>query len=127
MLSPTITLRGRELFLEFAVFLPHLLGIDGVLDQDERLVDGERLFQEVVGAQLGGAHRGFDGAVAGDHDDLGSILELPDLLQSFQAIHSRQPDIEQHHVEGAFAQRVQAGFAAVRAPRLCSLRPRARP
>ena len=114
MLSPTITLRGRELFFEFPVFLAQLLGIDGVLYQDECLVDGERLFQEVVGAQLGRAHRGFNGAVAGDHDDLGSILQLPDLLQSLQAVHAGQPDIEQHHVEGALAQGVQAGFAALR-------------
>jgi len=88
-----------ELLFKFAVLLLHLPRIDGVLDQDERFIDGERFFEKVVSAQLGGAHRSFDGAVAGDHDDLGSILKLADLLQSFKAIHTRQPDIEQHDVE----------------------------
>ena len=33
--------------------------------------------------------------------------------QSFEAIHSGQPDVEQHHVKCAFAQGLEAGFAAV--------------
>ena len=44
----------------------------------------------------------------------GGILDVVNLLQGFQAVHSGQPDVEQHHVERAFAQGVQAGFAAVR-------------
>ena len=35
-------------------------------------------------------------------------------MQSFEAVHSGQPDIEQHYVERAFAQSFEAGFAAVR-------------
>ena len=84
-----------------------------MLDQDEGLVDGERFFEKVVSAQLGGAHRGFDGAVAGDHDDLGGILEVANLLQGFEAVHSGQPDVEQDDVEGALAQSLQAGLATV--------------
>jgi hypothetical protein len=38
-LSPSITLRG-ELLFELTVFLLHLPGIDGMLDQGEGLVDG---------------------------------------------------------------------------------------
>ena len=117
----------RELLLELTVFLLHLPGIDGILDQDEGLVDRERLFEEVVGAQFGGAHRGFDGAVAGDHDDFGSIFEIANLLQRFEAVHSGQPDIEQHDIEGASCAERPGRPRRCRRPRPCSLRPRARP
>ncbi len=46
-------------------------GFDRIFYQDERLFERQRLFGEIVGAQLGGAHSGLDGSVAGDHDDLG--------------------------------------------------------
>ena len=36
------------------------------------------------------------------------------LLQGLEAVHSGQPHVEQHYIEGAFAQRVQASLAAVR-------------
>ena len=104
--------RGK-LFFELTVFLLHLPGIDGMLDQGERLIDGERLFEKVVSPQFGGAHRGFDGAVARDHDDFGSIVEVTDLVQSFQAVHPGQPDVKQHDVEGTFAQSLQAALATV--------------
>ena len=84
-----------------------------MLDQGEGLVDGERLFEKVVSAHFGGAHRGLDGAVAGDHDDFGSIVEVTDLVQSFKAVHPGQPDVKQHHIEGALAQSLQAGLATV--------------
>ena len=34
----------------------------------------ERLFEEVVGAEFGGAHGGLNGAVAGDHDDFRAVF-----------------------------------------------------
>ena len=71
---------GRELFLELAIFLAHLLGIDCILYKDECLIDRQRFFQEVICAELGGAHCSFDRTVAGDHDDLGSILGIPNFL-----------------------------------------------
>ncbi len=65
-------LRG-ELSGELLVVLAHLAGLHGVLEDDEGAVEGERLFEEVVGAELGGAHGGFDGAVAADDDDFGDV------------------------------------------------------
>ena len=40
----------------------------GILHHHGDLLDGQRLFEEIECAQFGGLHRGFDGAVAGDHD-----------------------------------------------------------
>ena len=72
----------------------------------------ERLFGEIVSAELGGAHSGFNGAMAGNHDDFGRVLERANFLQHFQAVDAGQPHIEQHHVNIGFAQLRQAIFAA---------------
>ena len=62
--------------------------------------------------ELSGAHRGLDVAVAGDHDDFGMIFALYQLLQRFQAVDARKPDIEQHDVGRFVPQEFQTLFAA---------------
>src|SRR2546428_1184684 len=54
--------------------MPQPSSLDRVLYQDERFFQRERLLREIVGAQLGGTHRGLDRAVAGDHDYPGGSL-----------------------------------------------------
>ena len=105
---------GLHLFLKIAVFAAQPSGVNRVLDQDQCLFQRERFFQEVIGAKLGGAHRGLNGAMAGDHDDLGRIVGGAQFLQGFQAIHVRQPYIEKHNFEVVLLQDFQAGLAAAR-------------
>ena len=62
---------GGELALELGIVFAQAAGLHGVFEDDEGAVDGEGLFEEVVGAELGGADGGLDGAVAGDDDDFG--------------------------------------------------------
>jgi len=62
--------------------------------------------------QFGGPHRGFDVAVSRNHDYFGMVLAFDQLLQRFQAIHARQPDIEQDHVGGFMAQHLQTLLTA---------------
>ena len=112
MLSPAITLRGVSCRLRSRFSWRSLFRIDRVLDQDQRPVDGERLFQKIVGAQLGGADRGLNGPMAGDHDDFRSIFTLANSLQGLEAVHAGQPYVEQHYIKGAFAHGFKAGFAA---------------
>ena len=76
MLSPTIS-AGDDLPLELAVLGAQPPRLGGVLHHDQGLFERQRLFQKVVGAQLGGPHRGLDRAVAGDHHDLGTVLQIP--------------------------------------------------
>ena len=103
-----------ELLLEVPIFLAESLCLDCVLNEDESLVERQRLFQKIVCAELGGTDRGLDRAVPGDHDDLGSIFEFPDPLQGFQTIDTRKPDIEQNQVEKPFVQHVKAALARSR-------------
>ncbi len=55
---------GGELRGELLIFDAELVGLDGVAEDEEGAVEREGLFEEVVGAELGGADGGFDGAVA---------------------------------------------------------------
>ena len=98
-----------ELAGELLVVLAHLAGLHGVLEDDEGAVEGERLFEEVVGAELGGAHGGFDGAVAADDDDLGDVggVQLADLGEGVEAVAVGQPDVEQDDVVGGVAEEVE--------------------
>ena len=111
MLSPTMMLFTWSCFLQVDILAMQFLRFDRVLDQDQSLFEGKRFFQEVVGAQLGGAHRGLDRSVAGDHDDFGRIVELANLLQSFEAVHAGKPDIEQDHIERGLAQELKTRLA----------------
>ncbi len=105
---------GVKLFPEVDILVPQFLGFDRVLDQDQRLVDGERFLQEVVSAELGGAHGSFDRAVARDHDHFGRVIHLADSFQRLQAIDAGQPDIEQHHFVAVLApQQLEAFFPAL--------------
>ena len=89
-----------ELADELLVVDAELAGVDGVVQDDEGAVEGERLFEEVVGAELGGADGGFDGAVAGDDDDFGDMrgVHLANVGEGVEAVAVGQPDVEQDDV-----------------------------
>ena len=92
-----------ELARELLVIFAEVMGLDGVAKDEQGAVHGERLFEEVVGAELGGADGGFDGAVAGDHDDFGSTgagcgvarLVAADGGEDIQTVAVGEPDVEE--------------------------------
>ena len=91
-----------ELALELLVFGAQAARFDGVLDDDEGAIEGERLLEKVVGAELGGLDGGLDGAVAADDDDLRPGLggELANVGEHFESVAIGEPDVEQDHVVG---------------------------
>ena len=66
-------------------------------------------FEEIICAQLGGAHCRLDGAVAGDDDDFRASngVEFTNILQYFQSIAIGQPDIQQYGIENGIANQVE--------------------
>ena len=84
-----------------------------VADDQDGLLERQRLLDEVEGAHLDRAHGRLDVAVAGDDDHLRVDLPLAHARQRRQAIHAGQPDVEDDDVEGAPAQALEAGLAAV--------------
>ena len=60
-----------ELAGELLIVFAEVVSLDGVAQDEQRAVHGERLLEEVVSTELGGADGGLDGGVAGDHDDFG--------------------------------------------------------
>src|ERR1022692_1973963 len=59
-----------ELLSQVKILMTQAAGLECVFYEDECLLERERLFGEVIGAELGGADSGFNRAVARDHDDL---------------------------------------------------------
>ena len=79
---------GGELSLELGVILAHLARLHGVLQNNQRASERQRLFKEVIRAQLRCAHGGFNRAVARDDDHLGHIrrVHLANLAQCFKPV-----------------------------------------
>ena len=95
--------QGRVLALE-----PRVL--EGAADRDQDLLEGERLLDEVVGAQARGLDRRLDRAVAGDHHDDGLRTRPLELGERLEAVHAVHPDVE----EGQIGQLVGEELAARR-------------
>ena len=71
-----------------------------VADDEHRLLERQRLLDEVEGAHLDRADRRLDVAVAGDDHDLRIDLPLAQPRERRQAVHARQPDVEHDDVDG---------------------------
>ncbi len=101
--------RAGQLLLHLAVVRAQLPPVHRVADRDQRPLQRKRFFKKIKRAQLGRAHRGFNGAVARDHNDLWPPFagQGADLGQRFQPVTVRQPDIEQQHIVVRIAQQQQ--------------------
>src|SRR2546427_10286867 len=62
----------------------------------------ERLFEKVVGAQLGRLDGGLDRAMTRDHHDLRLRIELAETLKRLEAIHAFHFDVEKHEMRLEF-------------------------
>src|SRR5439155_16159097 len=72
--------------------------LQGVPQREQDAIGGERLLQEVVGAELRRLDGGLDRTVAGDHEDLGVCVELAQLAQGLQAVHPLHFHVEEHEM-----------------------------
>src|SRR5215471_12694276 len=70
--------------------------LHGIANQHNDFFERQGLLDEVESAQFRGTHRGFDGAMPGNHDHFRRTGNGLDAAERFQAVHARQPDIEKH-------------------------------
>ena len=73
--------------------------VQRVADDEHRLLERQRLLDEVEGAHLDRADRRLDVAVAGDQHDLRVDLPLAQPRQRREAVHAGQPDVEHDQIE----------------------------
>ena len=75
------------------------------LDYHQHAVDGERLFEKIVGPELGRPHGRFDRAMAGNHHHNRAVRtrNLLNPLERLQPVDTGQPDIEQHQLDRSTA------------------------
>ena len=90
------TVRRQRLHLQSTVLALQRRLLQRSLDHQQQPIGLEWLFQEVVGAALDGADRGFDVAVAGNHDHRQVGVEPLDQVKQFQPVHAAagHPDVE---------------------------------
>ena len=81
-----------------AIFRFELALTERVAHDEDRLVERERLFDEVERAHLDRADGGLDVAVARDDDDFRVDAALAQARQSRQAIDAGQPHVEQDDI-----------------------------
>src|SRR5208337_2181272 len=98
-----------ELALELDILRAQPPRLHRVLDHNERAVQREWLLQKVVSAQLGGLHRGLDGAVAADDHYLRPHLhgQLVHIGQHVEPVAVGKPYIQQNHIIGRVIQQHQ--------------------
>ena len=100
-----------EFFAKPLVFLFQTQKIERLFYRANGFFEGERLFDEIEGSQFGGAYRGFDVAVSGNHHHHGEVAFLAHAFEGLEAIHFWQPDVEQHQVDRAACETRQTLFA----------------
>ena len=86
--------------------------MERVADDEDGLLERERLLDEVERAHLDRADGRLDVAVPRDQHDLGVHLPLAQARQRREAVHAGQPDVEDDQVEGAAGDAIEALFAA---------------
>ena len=99
--------------LEGAVLVLEARLIERVADGDEHALAGERLLDEIKGAELRRFDRRAHGAVARDDHDRQRVVGLADLLQRFEAVHAGHFDVEKDQV-GGFALDDRERFGSAR-------------
>ncbi len=88
----------REVLTQIADLLPQPAVVEGVIDGEQNALEGERLLQKIVGTEARGLHRGFDAAVAGDHDD-GRRAGVAQPFEHGQSVDAGKPEVEQDEIE----------------------------
>ena len=83
-----------------------------VAHDQHRLLERQRLLDEIERAQLDGADRRFDVAVARDQHDLRVHLPLAQARERGQAVHAGQPHVEHDQIDRAAREPIEARLAA---------------
>ncbi len=98
------------------VLAAQVRGLQGALGHQQQAVGLERLFQEVIGPALDGAHRRFDVAVARNHHHRQVGVQGLDHVQQLQPIHAPalHPDVQHQQGGLARADGRQGGFGVLR-------------
>src|SRR5262245_27992640 len=103
-----------ELLLQLRVRRFEFALADRVFDGEDGLFQRERLLDEIEGAELRGAHGHVDPPMDGDHDDACVGVIGFKSREGFEAVDSRQPDVEQHAGVKSPLEGLQTLFAARR-------------
>ena len=102
-------IRGAGALAQRADLAAQMRGLERALGDEHETIRLEGLLDEVIGAELDGADRRLDIAVAGDHHHRQVFVLLLDDLQHLHAVEARalQPDVEEDEMRAALLDRRQ--------------------
>ncbi len=106
--EPAVHMRAEDAVLCLEPALPERVAHD-----QHRLLERQRLFDEVERPHFDGPHRRLDVAVAGDHDDRDVHVPLTQPFQGDEAVDSGEPDIEHDDVVRGARRPLETGLAAL--------------
>ena len=75
------------------------------------MLERQRLFNEVIGAELRRGNGCGDRGVARNHDDVGLRGLFAQSAQCLDAVDAGQPDVQKHEIVGVLLDLLQALFA----------------
>ena len=103
---------ARELAPEVVALAGEAAPLERLLERQEDALEGERLLEEVVRAALDGRDGRLDGPVPRDHDDGAREAARAEAVEDREAVHVRQPDVEEDGVGQARRRSVRDGVLA---------------
>ena len=95
----------RQFLFEVMVFMVQGQMLHGAFGGDDQFRQRQWFFQKIIGTELGGFNRGFNGAVSGHHDHA-TVIQNLFVQHSFQqsnAVNIRHPDVEKDNVGIGFS------------------------
>ena len=121
LLSPVSSIVRGDLLLEELVLFLEADQVEGMVDEQDHLFQGEGLLDEIEGPELGRLHGRFDGAVPRHHDDLDLRGVGLDHLEGFDPVHAGKPDVQKNQVGRVFFDDLEGLLAASDGPDLVAL------
>ena len=112
-LSPTILPARSTRARKRAVFRLEVALPQRVADDEHRLLERQRLLDEVERAHLDRLDRRLDVAVPGDHHDLRIDFHLPQAAERRETVQPGQPHVEHDDVEHLADDAIEALLAAL--------------
>src|SRR5215813_8430486 len=89
--------------------------LHGVANENDDALERKRLFDKIERTEFCRAHRGFDAAVAGNHDDRWRMRNGLHTAESFEAVHAGKPNVEEDDFEIAAGGAFQGFFGRLSA------------
>ena len=104
---------AAQAFFQVAIFLFEMFQAQDVFDGQQQFIGGDRLLQEIAGAESGGFHCHFDGGLAGHHHDGGINPGGFEIFEQGDAVAPGHDHVGKNQVEAVGFGQFEGAYGAV--------------